>query len=153
MCFISSPECVYLEQSEPIPTLKNLSCGKCSFQKLTLFSQGDNVMDTSASNLMVFCQEIHVFLQASWISMFWTKWAFLHLEISDWQDVFLSKANSILRRKQCARCFCLAQMILFLEVHVFLPFSSIGLMGIKQAFLHLANSDWQEVFLTKLTHF
>jgi hypothetical protein len=39
-----------LEQTEPISTLKNLSCRKYSFQKLCQFSQGNNVLDAPASN-------------------------------------------------------------------------------------------------------
>jgi hypothetical protein len=49
MCFFKSAEQAYLKQREPIPTLKNLSCKMYSFQKLTQFSQGNNVLDAPAS--------------------------------------------------------------------------------------------------------
>jgi hypothetical protein len=40
----------YLEQTEPMSTMKHISCRKYSFQKLTPFSQGNNVQDGSVSN-------------------------------------------------------------------------------------------------------
>jgi hypothetical protein len=49
----------------------------------------------SQKNTMVFFWEMHVFLQFSWIGLFGAKWAFLHLENCDWQEVFLSKTTSI----------------------------------------------------------
>jgi hypothetical protein len=39
----------YHEQ-EPVSTLKNLSCRKYSFQKLSQFLQGNNVLHDPASN-------------------------------------------------------------------------------------------------------
>jgi hypothetical protein len=39
-----------LEQRELIASLKNLSCRRYFFKKLTQFSQGNNVLDTPASN-------------------------------------------------------------------------------------------------------
>jgi hypothetical protein len=53
-----------------------------------------------------FFQEIHAFLQLSWIDLFGTKWAFQHLQNSDWQEIFLSKRVSILTRKKFARHSC-----------------------------------------------
>jgi hypothetical protein len=41
----------YLEQNDPISTLKTEICRKSSFQKLTLFSQGNNALDVAASNI------------------------------------------------------------------------------------------------------
>jgi hypothetical protein len=56
-CFLLRDTCVphlaefaYLEQTEPISTFKILSCRKYSFQKLTQFSQGNNVLENPASN-------------------------------------------------------------------------------------------------------
>jgi hypothetical protein len=56
-----------LEQREPISTLKNLNSRKYSFQKLTQFSQGNNVLDAPAfiKDGLVFFVEIHVFFQLS----------------------------------------------------------------------------------------
>jgi hypothetical protein len=51
MCFINSPEYTYLEQREPDSTFKNKSCRKYSFQKQSLFSQGNNVLHTAGTNL------------------------------------------------------------------------------------------------------
>jgi hypothetical protein len=40
-----------LAQIKPISTLKNLYCRKYAFQKLTKFSQGNNVLDAPDSNM------------------------------------------------------------------------------------------------------
>jgi hypothetical protein len=50
MCFINSAEWAYVEQRDRISTLINLSCRKYSFEKLTQFLHGNNVLDASASN-------------------------------------------------------------------------------------------------------
>jgi hypothetical protein len=42
---------------------------------------------------IIFFQEIHVFLQLSWIGLFGTKSVFHHLENPKLQEVFLSKTN------------------------------------------------------------
>jgi hypothetical protein len=46
--FFSLAEETYLRQIEPISTLKHLSCRKNTFQTLTQFSQGKNVLDAPA---------------------------------------------------------------------------------------------------------
>jgi hypothetical protein len=58
---------------------------------------------------MVFFWDIREFLQLSRICLLRTNWAFLHLENYDWQEVFLSKTNSLLTVKQCGRCSCFWQ--------------------------------------------
>jgi hypothetical protein len=50
MIFIKSAEMAYFEQTEPISTLKHLSCKKFSLQKLTQYLQRNNVLDAPASN-------------------------------------------------------------------------------------------------------
>jgi hypothetical protein len=40
-------------------------------------------------------------------------------------------------------------MVFFIEIHVFLQLSGVGLFGAKKAFLHLRKYDLQEVFLSK----
>jgi hypothetical protein len=96
-----------LELTEPISTFKYLSCSTYSFLKLTQFSLGNKVLDGNASNIGVFLRDIHVSIQLIWIGLFGTKWSFLHLETCDLQAVFLSKSNSTLTGKQCARCSCI----------------------------------------------
>jgi hypothetical protein len=54
---------------------------------------------------MVFFGEIHGLLKISCIYLFGTKRAYVHLETPKLQEVFLSKTNSILTGKKCAR-FC-----------------------------------------------
>jgi hypothetical protein len=82
--------------------LETLSCRKHSFQKLTQFSLGKDILDVPASNTMVFFQEIHVLLQLSRIGLLVANRAYLYLQTSKLQEVFLSKTNSILSGKQCA---------------------------------------------------
>jgi hypothetical protein len=48
---LNSPEEPYLEQNDPLSTWKTVKSRNFSFQKLTLFSQGNNVLDTAASNI------------------------------------------------------------------------------------------------------
>jgi hypothetical protein len=65
MAFFKSDEYTYWEQTDPNSTFENLSCRKDSFQKLTIFSQGNNVLYATTSNRDSFLGEIHVFLQCS----------------------------------------------------------------------------------------
>jgi hypothetical protein len=49
--FLQFVEKAYLEQIETFPTLKPMICRKYSCQKLSKFSQGNNVLDAPASNI------------------------------------------------------------------------------------------------------
>jgi hypothetical protein len=49
MSFFNSAEYAYLEHTEANSTLKHLSYRQDSFQKLTQFLQGNNVLDAPAS--------------------------------------------------------------------------------------------------------
>jgi hypothetical protein len=51
---------------------------------------------------MVFFDMIHVFLQLSYIGLYGTKRAYIHLEKHKLQEVLLSETNSGLIGKQCA---------------------------------------------------
>jgi hypothetical protein len=53
---------------------------KYSFQKLTQFSQGNNVLDAPPSNIDGFVSRVYVLLHFTWIGIFWTKWVFLPIE-------------------------------------------------------------------------
>jgi hypothetical protein len=57
-------------QNELFSTLKTLFFRKYSFQKLTNFSQKNNMLDSEASNQRVFFGEIHEFLKVSWMCPF-----------------------------------------------------------------------------------
>jgi hypothetical protein len=59
-----------------------------------------NILDAPAYNIGGFLWETHVFLPLGWIGLFGTKWAFLHCENYGFQEVFLSKTNSILTGKK-----------------------------------------------------
>jgi hypothetical protein len=49
--FLEFAEQASLEQTETFDTLKPMISRKCSCQKLSLFSQGNNVLDAPAYNL------------------------------------------------------------------------------------------------------
>jgi hypothetical protein len=62
MFFFTLAEKTYLEQTEPISTLKTMIYRNVSFQKLTQLSLGNNVLDAKQK---VAFGEIHLFLQLS----------------------------------------------------------------------------------------
>jgi hypothetical protein len=100
---------------------------------------------------IIFFGELHIFLQLSWISLFWTKRAFVHLENSNLQEVFLSKPNSVLTGKQCGRMLLLlTQMVFCREIRVF-PQNLNRPIWNKKSLPHLEKYDLQEVFISK-TH-
>jgi hypothetical protein len=86
---------------------KNLSCRKDSSQKLTKFSKGNNVQDAAVFNIDDFLWRNRYVSSTQQNRLFVTKTAYLHLETSTLQEVFLSKTNLILTEKQCARCSCI----------------------------------------------
>jgi hypothetical protein len=51
MFFSTLAEKAYLEQTEPISNVKQLSGRKYSFQKLNQLSQGNNMLDGAVSNI------------------------------------------------------------------------------------------------------
>jgi hypothetical protein len=89
--------------------LPRKECARCCSFLHTWFSLERYRYNTLASVLIkwiVFFGEIHFSLQLCWVGLFETNHTYLHLEIPKHQEVFLSKTNSILRGKQCARCSC-----------------------------------------------
>jgi hypothetical protein len=79
---------------------------------------------------MVSFGEIHAFLQLSWISHFRLKWAFLHHENNDLQEVlFLSKLTQFSQINNVLTLMLLTQLVFYWEIHVFLLLSWIGLFG------------------------
>jgi hypothetical protein len=70
--FISAEE-VYLEQTDTISTLQHKRCWKCSFQNLTQFSQGNNVLGAPASNIDGFLSG-DIFISSTQLNKpMWTK--------------------------------------------------------------------------------
>jgi hypothetical protein len=95
-----------MEQRQPVSTLKSLSCRKYSFQKLTQFSEGNNVLDAPASNTNGFLLRDASVSSTQLHRPIWNKdIAHLYLEKLTLQEIFLSESNSILR-KTCARFTC-----------------------------------------------
>jgi hypothetical protein len=141
---------VLFEQREHISTLKQLSCRKYLFQKLSKFSKGNIALDAADSNTHCFLL-IDTCVSATWLSRPIKKWAFPHLETYDLQEVFLSKTKSILTGKHAvdvpdshtdgfvSKHTCVSQLCW------------IDLFGKKWAFPHLERYDLQEVFLSKTT--
>jgi hypothetical protein len=71
----------YVSLSEWVSHLKMLTDSNYTFHRLTQISKGNNVLDTPASNIDVFFQDILVFLQFKWTLLFWTKWMIHPLEM------------------------------------------------------------------------
>jgi hypothetical protein len=66
-------------------TLKAIIFWKYSLQELTELSMGNNVTDALLVKWMEIFTEIVGFLQLTWIGLFGTKWATLHLKNCDLQ--------------------------------------------------------------------
>jgi hypothetical protein len=47
----NSSEKAYWEQTQPITTLETMVCRKYSFQRVSEFSQGNNLLEAAASNM------------------------------------------------------------------------------------------------------
>jgi hypothetical protein len=96
MGFLNSPVYVYLKKTEPIFTLRNLSCRKYSSHKLPQVSQGKNVLDSPASKTNVFLSRDISVSSTQLKDLFCTKKAYLQLEKCKLQEVFLTETNSVL---------------------------------------------------------
>jgi hypothetical protein len=96
----------FFKQNELFSTLKILICKKYSYKKLTQFSQGNNMPNAAAPNIIVFFGEIQVFLQLKVNRHVWRKQSLSPPEIPKLQEIFLSKTDYILTGKQCASCSC-----------------------------------------------
>jgi hypothetical protein len=100
---------------------------------------------------MVFFGVIHVFPPLSWIGIFGAKSAYLHLKSPNFQEVFLSKPNTILKRKQCYRSCSFQHRWFSLQGNVFLQLTWIGLLHANRAYLHLQSPTLLEIILSKTT--
>jgi hypothetical protein len=110
--FLQLSQIAYLQ---PISTLKLLSCRKYSCQKLTQFSQGNNVLDVPASNADGFLSRGTCVSSTLWIGLFGTKSTYLHHEKRTLQEIFLTQSNLILTGKQFATCLCVYHRLFSLE--------------------------------------
>jgi hypothetical protein len=100
---------------------------------------------------MVFFQEIHIFRPSSWIGLYETKWAFLHLQNYDLQEVYLSKTNSTLSETMCYKLRLLTQMVFFAEIHVFLQLSWIHHLEQPEPISTLKTLICRQYFFQKLS--
>jgi hypothetical protein len=93
-------------QNQSFPNLKMIILRKYSFQKQIQFSKGNNLLDDTPSNTDGFLWRDTVFFQLTQIGLFGANRVCLHLQTPKLQEILLSRANSILTGKQCARCSC-----------------------------------------------
>jgi hypothetical protein len=91
MCFFNSTKWAYLEQSEPISSLKTLIGKMYSFQKLNHFSQGNNMLHAPASNTDGFHSRVTGVSSTQLKILFGSKRPTSTLKKSKLQEVFLSK--------------------------------------------------------------
>jgi hypothetical protein len=95
----------------------------------------------------------NVFLQLCLIDLFGTKKAYLHLIKHKLQELLLSKTNSTLTGKQCARC-CSSNTDCFLWRDTCVSATQLnGPFWNKVLLLNLEKPVMQEVFIAKLTQF
>jgi hypothetical protein len=86
------------EQNKPSPNVKIVIFRKYSFERLIQSSQGNNALDPAASNTDGFLQRDTCIPSTLPNRPTWSNRAY------DLQENFLSKTNSIVTWKQCARC-------------------------------------------------
>jgi hypothetical protein len=104
--------------------MKTMIFWKYSFQKLTEFSQGNNVVNAAPANINGFLWGDTCVSSNQLSRPIWSKIFFLHLENADLQDVFLSKTNSPVTWKQyTVSCSFQHGWCFFGEIHVFLQLS------------------------------
>jgi hypothetical protein len=110
-CFLSRYERVTsTEGNSPIwnqmilsPHWKLWCAGSIPFKKWVKSLMETVYLNPVPLTRMVFFLAMHVFLQLRWIGPLGTQWAHLQLETYARQEVFLSKTDSVLQGKQCAR--------------------------------------------------
>jgi hypothetical protein len=125
--------------------LTHWSCRKYFLQKLTQFSQGNHVLESLATKMNVFLWGgVHVLLQHCWIVLLGTNRVYFHLEKPKLHEVFpikqtqFSQASSVLDAP--------ASNTSHFQLRDTCPqISWIGQFGTKWDFLHLENSELQEV--------
>jgi hypothetical protein len=107
MCFFISAEKAYLEGQYPIYPLETLSSRNNSFQKLSKFSQGINMLGVAHSNIEGFLRTDTCASSTEKNTPKWKKKrAYVSLGKPKLQEVFLSKTLTILTGNQCPRYSC-----------------------------------------------
>jgi hypothetical protein len=139
-----------MEQNELFSTLKIVICRTCSFQNVTQFSQGNNMLYIPASKIYSFLLRDRSVSSTHLNRPIWNKRGYLHLE-NPWLqkysldklaefskefsvlDVPASDTNCFLLRDTCASSTQLNRPI-----------------WNKRGYLHLETPQLQEVFLRKI---
>jgi hypothetical protein len=153
MWFINSPLKAYLEPREPISTWKSLCCRKYSLQKLTQYSQGNNVVDAPVSAQMIFFWDIHVFVRLSLIAYLEHNENFFALKTLIGRKYSFQKLSKFSKGNNVLDALASDTNGFLLRTHVFLQLSWKCLLEMNIASLHLEKTMLLEVFLSKRTQF
>jgi hypothetical protein len=150
MSFFNFPEEVFLEQNDPLSTLKSRICRRKSFHKLPQLQKGIKVLDPIASTTGGILSRTHVFPQLSWIFLFGTKWSFLHLETHVLQEIYLSKPTQYSQENPVLKAHASTTTVIpSRDICVSSP-QWIGLLGTKLSFVYLENEYLWEVHLSQV---
>jgi hypothetical protein len=129
--------------------MENRHSKMCSFEKLTQFSKGNNVLNASASNLDGFLWRdtcVSSIQQNSSISnnmsLFppWIQWLAWSIHLNNLLSFSL---------KQCARCYCFSHTGFLLRDMCVSWTSRYSPIGQKRAYHHFGKPRYQEVFLSE----
>jgi hypothetical protein len=93
MCFFKSTEKVSLEKKRAYLDLGKHKLQEVFPSKIYSALTGKQCARCFCFVQMVFFWDIHVNVHLSWIGLFGTKWAFLVIENSDWQELFSQKLS------------------------------------------------------------
>jgi hypothetical protein len=126
---------------------------KVIFQKLTQFSQGNNLLNAPASNTDGFLLRDTCVSSTYCIGLLKKKMTFLRLENSDLQEVFHSKTNSITQGNNVVNAVTSNIQVVFGELHVFLQLNWMGLFGTKWASSTLKTMNHRKYYFPKLTQY
>jgi hypothetical protein len=134
-------------------TFKHISCRKYSFQNINWFSQGNNMVDDAASNVIVLFAEIYVFLQHDWIGLLGGKRLYLHIATPKLLKVFLWKVTEFSQGKNVLDAAASNIDGLFGDTHLFLQLGWISLFGGNRCDLHLKHLSRRQYSFQNLTRF
>jgi hypothetical protein len=145
--FLQLSRIVYLEQHETFSIVNTMIFRKYSFQKLTQFSQVNNVLDLLLITFILSFWEIHVFLQVSWIDLIGANKDYLHLKhlscrkYSFQKLTEFSQKNNVLDAPASKTHSCFWR-----DICVLFHLSWLGLLETKTAYDHLEKPTLQMYF-------
>jgi hypothetical protein len=101
MCFFNSAKYAYLEEIESFSHLKSLMGRQYSFQKLTPFSQGNNVLDAPPSNIDAFLSNDTCLSSNQLNSPIWNKMSISYLWKPWWTPYSFQKLTPFSQEAMC----------------------------------------------------